>query len=80
METPEQRKAFARHVLWHLAGLRADVYETKLMVVELLARERGVPAVTIQAQYAEESGEKMRRLYRQAMREAGLGDSPDIPE
>jgi hypothetical protein len=75
METPEE-KAFARSVLWDLAGLRADVYETQLMVVEILAAQKNIPAVTIQAKWAEESGEMRRRLYRTALRAAGLEYEP----
>jgi hypothetical protein len=75
METPEQR-AFARTVLWHLAGLRADVYETQLLVVEILAAQKNESAVTIQAKWAEESAEKRRGLYREGLRAAGLEYEP----
>ncbi len=75
METPEQ-KAFARSVLWKLACLQADVYENQLLLVELVAAHRGVPAITVQAHWAEESAQLRRDLYRKALRESGLTDEP----
>ena len=75
MATPDPQ-AFAKSVLWHLAGLRADLYANQLLLVELLATQKQKPAVEIQAQWKLEVEAMREKLYREALRDAGLEDEP----
>lgn len=75
MEKPDPQ-AFAKSVLWHLAGLRADVYLNQLLLVELLAKQNQQPATVIQEQWRAQTEKMRRELYFEALRAAGLEDNP----
>ena len=79
MSKPDPQ-AFARSVLWHLAGLRADVYETKLLVVEALAHVSSGEAKKIQKKWKKQRDKMEKNLYQQALQAAQLeADPPTDP-
>ena len=63
---------FAKSILWQLASVQADVYETQLLVVEILAKLTGIPAKEIQQKWKAETEASRERHYREALKRAGL--------
>lgn len=69
---------FAKSVLWHLAGVRAEVYQTQLLVIELLALQTGQSAKNIQARWKKQTQQLRERLYHEALQSSNLED-PEEP-
>jgi hypothetical protein len=72
MSNPDPEK-FAKVVLWHLAGVRAEIaaIETRLAVLEARIAG-GVPSEAAQQEWEQRTQDQQARLYLDACKEAGL--------
>ena len=70
---------YARIVLWHLAGLRADVAGMHFQMLELLAKCGELPDKATQQKWEIRNHALRDKLYREALEEAKLGDPPTTP-
>src|SRR5260221_7679598 len=66
---------FARKMLWHICGLRAEVRHIHLKLAELFAEETGEDVHAIQAAWKKTSNELHEKMYLDAVREVGLPPS-----
>ena len=73
MTKPDPQE-FAKSVLWHLAGTRAELYQTRLLVVEVLAWLKHEPATEIQQRWQQETDAMQLRHYRESLHQAGIED------
>lgn len=83
MEQPDA-KEFARNVMWHLAGLRADMEVMERTLAEVLSHQTGKPAMEFLGRWPEERKEHQKSLYREALVQSGivtdLDDDEDVGE
>jgi hypothetical protein len=76
MSQPDPRQ-FAKIVLWHLAGLRADRLELHMRLAELSAHVTGIPEEEVRIKWATKNHAVQWKLYRDAVRDAAIeGDAP----
>ena len=68
---------FAKSVLWHLAGLRAEVYQNQLLLIELLAHQTGQSAKAIRTRWKKETETLRDRLYSESLSRAKIDDSEE---
>jgi hypothetical protein len=73
--TRPNAEEFARSLLWQMAGLRADVYETMLHAITIRAWLSHEPAVKIQKQYRKRTLTMQRRIYRESLKRARIRDA-----
>ncbi len=81
MPSPDP-KEFAKHVLWHIAALRADMEQMRKYLLSTLAASSGDPAKTLDefdANWKEQSQRIRDAIYQHALQQAGLGDPPSEP-
>jgi hypothetical protein len=65
-------EVFAKVVLWHLCGLRADVILVKQDMIERQAKETGKPSEEIFQKVGKQHRKLRDNLYQEALLEAGL--------
>jgi len=70
---PEQ---FARALLWHLAGLRADVLQIQAEIAELRGDQPRAP----KGFYEKKARETTTKLYSEAIHACGLEEQPPPSE
>lgn len=70
---PEQ---FARVILLHLAGLRADVAELQIRFLGYAAKHDGIPSEAVQEEWKRRTKELTAKLYSEALTVAGLEELP----
>lgn len=75
-QNPDSQE-FARSVLHNLAGLTAEVYEVKLLLVEVLATVRNTPAEKLVDHYEPLVIEETERLYREFLQRAKIPPGPN---
>ena len=65
-------KVFARHVLWKLSDLQAQVYHNQLLLIEILARQTKTKAEEVQSQWAEQVEQMRADRYHEALDAVGI--------
>lgn len=65
-------EVFAKHVLWRLAAIQADVYQNQLLLIEMLARTTGQEAIEIQKQWKTEADKLRMDCYLESLDAVGI--------
>jgi len=73
MATPDAEQ-FAKAMLWHLTGLRADVNQISIYILEQKAMQTGRSHQELLDEWQAASVPFHERLYREALDTAGLKD------
>lgn len=68
---------FARVMLWHLTGLRADLAQAQAYVLEHKAMLTGRTHQKLLDEWRDQSIPHHKKLYREALSAAGLQDAPE---
>jgi hypothetical protein len=68
---------FARKLLWHISGLRAEVRNLHMMFARFLAAESGHSEEEVQTKWKSDSEAQQKELYLQALEEIGI--PPESP-
>ncbi|MDR3459760.1 MAG: hypothetical protein P4N60_20215 [Verrucomicrobiae bacterium] len=63
---------YARKVLWHICGLRADVRHMQAKLAEYASMESGVPSKTILLKWQSDCQASQNEIYLDAVRDIGL--------
>ncbi len=63
---------FARKLLWHVSGLRAQVRNLHMMFARFLAAESGHDEKEVQAKWNKDCKAQQEQLYLQALEEVGI--------
>ena len=67
-------KDFAKIVLWHLAGLRADVRQFRHQYLTHMASVSKVPPAELERKWKAQHRRLRDAIYKEALEEAGLDD------
>ena len=65
---------FAKAMLWHLTGLRADMSQMQFAMIELKATLSQRDPVGISEKWLEDTKRLHKKLYQEALSAAGLHD------
>ncbi|HEY3915844.1 MAG TPA: hypothetical protein VGN61_15255 [Verrucomicrobiae bacterium] len=65
---------FAQEVLWRLARIQGEVYETRLLVSELLAKVSGKPVRQVLQQWKPKSEKLTKDIYLKSLKTCGFAD------
>jgi hypothetical protein len=63
---------FARKMLWHISGLRAEVRHTHMMLARIVAAELKIPEEEIQTKWLESCKLEQEKIYLEAAKEVGI--------
>ena len=66
---------FARKMLWHICGLRAEVSHIHMRLAELFAKQSGDDVIEVQKRWKKTCQDLQKKLYLDAAREVRLPPS-----
>ena len=78
MSQPDS-KQFAKHLLWHIASLRADIGQFRHQYLGYMASLSGTPEKELDEKWKQQHAEIRDAIYQQALRDAKIDDHPDEP-
>jgi hypothetical protein len=70
---------FARKMLWHISGLRAEVRNLHMMFARFLAAQSGDSEEEVQRKWKKDCKKLQEELYLQAAEEVGIPPEPPPP-
>lgn len=76
MKKKPDAEAFAKHLLWHICGLRAEVSNLHRKFAKFSAKSSGHSTKAVQKDWETQCAALHRRLYDDAVRAVGLGPPP----
>lgn len=76
---PPDAEQYARVLLWHIAGMRADILELQMLVADTVAKQEGLLPESVLNRYRKLGAEQRERVYLEAIAVAGLRDIPMTP-
>lgn len=68
---------FARKVLWHISGLRAEVRNLHMMFARFLAADSGHSEEEVQTKWKKDCETLQKRIFLEAAKEVGI--PPEAP-
>jgi hypothetical protein len=72
-------KDFAKLVLWHLAGLRADMRQFRHQYITHIAATSKIPVAALERQWKIQHRRLRDTIYKEAIEEAGLDEDNPTP-
>ena len=75
MKANPDPEEFARKVLWHICGLRAEVRHLHMRLAELFANESGHEVTEVQSKWKKTCEKLQEELYLEVAREVGVPPS-----
>jgi hypothetical protein len=78
MSKPDSAE-FARQVLYHLAAIGAEVEANNLLLAELVAEIKRLPADQVRSHFAEWKQKRIDHLYQTSCAEAKIDPPSDDP-
>lgn len=79
MSQPPDAEKFADVLLWHVAGLRADLADLHARVADLSSRLQAQPDPETDARWKKKTKEQRDQIYLEAMKVVGLKAQPPSP-
>ena len=77
MNTKPDPNEFARKMLWHIAGLRAEVRHVHMRLAELCASESGDSVQEVQKRWKKTCEDLQETIYLESVKEVGLPPTKD---